>query len=182
MTTTKHEIGTADRRDPAVGPSGPAGASAGRGIGPIGTAARIIGGLALLVLAFVDKPAGLIGGLEPYELALGLVGLPVASVAVGLLARRYADGPLDFTGAGGIAVNLAVIAVLLGTPWTASAAALFYGTTQLIAAWRGQPDCEATIVSNLILGRADHIGCPVLTPIDAAEAHLLRRAAIADAR
>lgn len=45
---------------------------------------------------------------------------------------------------------------------------------QLLAAWRGQPACEATIVSNLILGRTDHIGCPVLTPIDALGTHLGR--------
>jgi hypothetical protein len=165
MTTTKHDTGTADR-----------------GIGPIGTAARVAGGLALLVLAFLDKPAGLIGGLEPYELVLGLVGLPAASVAVGLLARRYSDGPLRFTGGAGIAANFAVIVALLANPFTASGAALFYGTTQLIAAWRGQPDCEATIVSNLMLGRADHIGCPVLTPIDAAETHIRRRNATAATR
>lgn len=165
MTTTKHDMGPEDR-----------------GIGPIGTAARVVGGLALLVLAFLDKPAGLIGGLELYELALGLAALPAASVAIGLLARRYADGPLRFTGGAGIGANFAVIVVLLANPYTASGAALFYGTTQLIAAWRGQPDCEATIVSNLILGRADHIGCPVLTPIDALEAHLRRGAGIAAGR
>lgn len=180
--TTKHDIGFADHRRPAVDASRIAEPSAERGIGPIGTAARVVGGLALLVLAFLDRPAGLIGGLEPYELALGVVGLPAASVAVGLLARRYSDGPLRFTGGAGIAANLAVIVVLLANPYTASAAALFYGTTQLIAAWRGQPDCEATIVSNLILGRADHVGCPVLTPIDAAEAHLRRGAAVAEGR
>lgn len=53
--------------------------------------------------------------------------------------------------------------------------------TLLIAAWRGQAGCEATVISNLVLGRDDQIGCPTLTPIDAAEAHLWHRAAIADA-
>jgi hypothetical protein len=143
---------------------------------------RLLAGLALLTLAYLDKPAGLIGGLEPYDLALGLVGLPAASVAIGLLARRYHDGPVRFTGGAGVAANFAVIVVLLANPFTASGAALFYGATQLIAAWRGQPACEATIVSNTLLGRADHIGCPVLTPIDALEAHLRRGAAMAAGR
>ena len=39
-----------------------------------------------------------------------------------------------------------------------------------MAAWCGQPGCEATVVSNLILGRDDQIGCPAFTPIDALEA------------
>lgn len=161
----------------------PAEASAGRGIGQIGTGARIVGGLALLVLASLDKPAGLVGGLEPYELVLGLVALPAASIAVGLLARRYSDGPLRFTGAVGTAANLAVLALLFANPpYTASAAALFYGPAMLIAAWRGQAACEGTVVSNWVLGRDDQIGCPILTPLDVAEAHLRRGAAMANAR
>jgi hypothetical protein len=32
------------------------------------------------------------------------------------------------------------------------AVALFYGATLVAAAWRGQPGCEATVLSNLILG------------------------------
>ena len=41
------------------------------------------------------------------------------------------------------------------------------------AAWCGQPGCEAIVLSNLILGRDDQIGCPAFTPVDALEA--LRR-------
>jgi hypothetical protein len=52
---------------------------------------------------------------------------------------------------------------------TAGGAELFYGITLLAAAWRGQPGCEATVLSNLILGRDDQIGCPAFTPIDALE-------------
>jgi hypothetical protein len=33
-----------------------------------------------------------------------------------------------------------------------------------------------------VLGRDDQIGCPTFAPIDEVEAHLRRRAAIADAR
>ena len=73
-------------------------------------------------------------------------------------------------GPAGVAVNCAVIVALLANPYTAGGAELFYGITLLVAAWCGQPGCEATILSNLILGRDDQIGCPVFTPIDALEA------------
>jgi hypothetical protein len=145
-----------------------------RTIGPLGTGARVVGGLALLALALADRPPGVILGLEPHELVLGLVVLPGASVALGLLARRYSGGQLRYTGPAGIAFNLVVILALFAVPYTAGGAALFYGAALLAAAWRGQPDCEATIVSNLLLRRDDQIGCPVLTPVDSFEARRAR--------
>ena len=60
-------------------------------------------------------------------------------------------------------------------PYTGPAAAPFYGVTMLIAAWRGEPSCEGTVVSNWILRRDDQIGCPVFFPIDAAEERLTAR-------
>lgn len=141
-----------------------------RRIGPIGTGARVAGGLVLLALAFLDKPDGLIAGLQLYELVLALVVFPAVTVVFGLLVRRYSRGPLRFTGLAGIVANFGVIAVLFAVPYTAGAAALFYGVTLLVAAWRGDPACEATILSNLILRRDDQVGCPVLTPIDLLEA------------
>ena len=98
-----------------------------------------------------------------------------ATVAIGLAARRYADGPLRFTGQLGLALNTAVIVALYVNPYTADAAALFYGLTLLVAAWRALPGCEATVLSNWILRRDDQIGCPVFTPIDDAEARLRDR-------
>jgi hypothetical protein len=143
--------------------------SPARRIGSIGTGCRVALGLVLLTLAFLDKPAGVIGGLELHDLVLGLVVFPAASVVVGVLAGRYHDGPLRFTGTAGTAANLAVIIVLFAVPYTAGAAALFYGLTLLIAAWRGDPGCEATLVSNVLLKRDDQVGCPCLTPIDTLE-------------
>jgi hypothetical protein len=58
---------------------------------------------------------------------------------------------------------------------TAGGAALFYGATLLIAAWRAQPACEATVLSNSILARDDQLGCPVFSLIDQAEARLEAR-------
>jgi hypothetical protein len=76
-----------------------------------------------------------------------------------------------------------VIVALIGNDITgAGGAAIFYGATILLAAWRGQAGCEITVVPNLLLGRDDQIGCPAFHPIDEVEAHLRRRPATADAR
>lgn len=108
--------------------------------------------------------------LQIHDLILGLVVFPAVMAAVGLIGRRYARRPLRFTGPLGLLANTAVIVALFVTPYTAGAAALFYGTSLLIAARRALPGCEATVVSNLLLHRDDQIGCPTFTPIDALEA------------
>jgi hypothetical protein len=145
------------------------GSSHPRRIGPIGTTIRVLVGLALLALAYLNQPAGVVGGLQVHDLVIGLVALPALSVAVGLGARRYLNGPLRLTGIAGTAVNLGALAVMFSNHYTAGAAALFYGGTLLLAAWRGQAGCEFTLLSNVLLGREDEIGCPLLTPIDALE-------------
>ena len=71
-----------------------------------------------------------------------------------------------------MALNLAVIVALVSNDFTGGGATIFYATTMLIAAWRGQPGCEMTVISNLILRRDDQIGCPTFTPIDEVEARL----------
>jgi hypothetical protein len=150
-----------------------------RRIGPVGTACRVFVALGLLYLAVtnggelldVTLPNGpLAWGLRWYEAALGLVVLPGVMIVAGLAARRFAGGSVHLTGPLGLTVNTAVIVALLANPYTASGAELFYGITLLAAAWRGQPGCEATVLSNLILGRDDQIGCPTFSPIDALEA------------
>lgn len=148
--------------------------AAGRRIGPIGTTGRICGGAALLALAVADRPYGALLGLQIHDLALGLVVFPAVMTAIGLIGRRSARGPLRFTGPAGLTANTAVIVALFLTPYTAGAAALFYGTSLLIAASRALPGCEATVISNLLLRRDDQIGCPTFTPIDALEARSRR--------
>jgi len=108
--------------------------------------------------------------------------LPAIVLAMGLAARRWAAGPVRFTGPAGIALNLAVIVALVSNPYMGGGATLFYGGTMLVAAWRGQRGCEATVIPNLILGRDDQIGCPTFAPIDELETHLRRRNATAAAR
>ena len=57
-------------------------------------------------------------------------------------ALRVRGGPLS--------TPPAIVALVLN-PYTAGAAALFYGASPLVAAWRALPGCEATTFSNLVL-------------------------------
>ena len=149
-----------------------------RQIGPVGTVARVLSGLGLLYIA---GGASIVSwAIEPQDAGIGLIALPALTIGLGLLAQRYLRGPIRFTGPVGVAVNLAVILALVGNDFTGpEGATIFYGATLLIAAWLGRAGCEATVISNLALGRDDQIGCPTLTPIDAAEAHLRRSLATA---
>jgi hypothetical protein len=141
-----------------------------RRIGPIGTTTRLIAAAALLYLALFNGTAW---GLHWYDAVLGLVVLPGLMLTIALVARRR--GPIRFTGATGTMLNCAVIVALLANHYTAGGAALFYGVTLLAAAWRAQPGCEATVISNWIVRRDDQIGCPTFSPIDHAEARRASR-------
>lgn len=142
--------------------------TAGRRIGSAGTISRVIVAAGLLYLALTN--GGLSWGLQWYDAVLGLIAFPAVMIMIGLAARRFARRAIHFTGPLGLAVNTAVIVALLANRYTAGAAELFYGVTLLVAAWRAQPGCEATVLSNMILRRDDQIGCPTFTPIDALEA------------
>lgn len=144
-----------------------------RRIGPVGTVSRVIAGLGLLYLAFTH--GGLSWALTWHDAVLGLIAFPAVMVVAGLAARRFADQAIHFTGPVGLAVNAAVIVALVADRYTTGGAELFYGATLLVAAWRAQPGCEATILSNLILRRDDQIGCPTFTPIDALEVRRSRQ-------
>ncbi len=143
-----------------------------RRIGPVGTVTRLLAAAALLYLALFN---GTTWGLTWYDAGLGLAVLPGLMLALGLTARQRNAGPIRFTGSTGLASNCAVIVALLANQYTAGGAELFYGATLLVAAWRAQPGCEATVLSNWILGRDDQIGCPTFTPIDQAEARFRAR-------
>ena len=153
----------------------------GRGIGPVGTALRVVTGLGLFYLA-VGAGGPSHWGVEWYDPVVGLVVLPGITLLLGLAARRFAGRPVRFTGPLGVATNLVVILVLVSNPYTGGGATLFYGAALLVAAWRGQAGCEATVFPNVIFGRDDQIGCPTFSPLDAAEDHLRRRHATAAAR
>jgi hypothetical protein len=152
-----------------------------RGIGPVGTALRVVTGMGLFYLAVgAGGPSG--WGLEWYDTLVGLVALPAIALLSGLAARRVAGRPVHFNGPLGVATNLIMIVALVSNPYTGGGALLFYGVALLVAAWRGQAGCEATVLPNLVLRRDDQIGCPTFSPVDAIEHHLRRRHATAAAR
>ena len=146
-----------------------------RRIGPLATALRVPVAVGLLYLA--GGADGLSWGVEWYDVVGGLVALPALTILLGLAARRYAAKPVRFTGPAGHALNCVVIVALVTNPYTGGAATLFYATTLLVAALRGQPGCEITVFPNWMLRRDDQVGCPLFAPIDAFETrHRTRRA------
>lgn len=142
----------------------------GRAIGVIGTLARVVCGLGLLYLPWWDY------GLQWHDVLLGLVGFPAVVLLGQWLRLRRTAAPLRATGVVGHLVNCSIAAVLLLTPATADAAALFYGASMLLAALRGYAGCEVLAVSNWLLRRDDQVGCPVFSPIDAVESWVVDKA------
>jgi hypothetical protein len=136
-------------------------------MGPIGRITRLVAAAGLLYLALFT---GTSWALSWYEALLGLLVFPGAMLALALAARRRPDDPLNFTRSAGTALNCAVVIGLVSNSYTGPAAELFYGATLLVAAWRGQLGCEATVISNWLLRRHDQVGCPVFSPIDSIEA------------
>ncbi|MGH9919340.1 MAG: hypothetical protein ACRD6W_10815 [Nitrososphaerales archaeon] len=119
---------------------------------------------------------GVLGTIHPwgiawYELVLGLIALPLLMVLLTVIIEHYRSSPLRFTGPLGTGINCLVIVGLASNHVTGPTVESFYGATLLVAAWRGQPGCEATVISNWILNRDDQIGCPLFSPIDHAERH-----------
>jgi len=155
-----------------------------RQIGGIGTAARVVLGLALLALGVtggrVSVMNGQVGiGFEPISVVVGVVGFPAVVLALQWLRARVVPTRLEATGPGSTALNMLVLAALLLTPWyapplafTSVAALVFYGASMLLAALRGYSGCEVTAISNSILGRDDQVGCLVLSPVDDLERRL----------
>jgi hypothetical protein len=139
-----------------------------REIGPVGTALRLAVALGLLYLAgAVEGGSWDVNWFDPL---VAFIALPGVMLVIGMIARSRDRGQIRFTGITGHALNAGVIIVLFVNPYTAGGAALFYGVTMLVAAWRGQRGCESTVISNLILRRDDQIGCPLFLPADEAEA------------
>jgi hypothetical protein len=141
-----------------------------RGIGPLGTTARVI--VAGLLLGSVTW-GHLTRGFHPSAWLLGLVGFPALLLAGQWLRARRTPSSLRATGPIGHTLNLAVFLVLYLLEATSDATLLFYGASMLLAALRGYAGCEVLAVSNWLLRRDDQVGCAVFWPID----HLERQQA-----
>jgi hypothetical protein len=147
-----------------------------REIGPIGTAARLIGaGAALTLPALLDE-------FSRWDLLLGLVGLPLVATAGFAAVRagyeRYVPGGM--ASQAGICSGPAcwLIAIVLAdliplavfTPVTGTSVWIWIGGSLVLAAVRGYGGCEILAFPNALTGRRDEVGCLVFTPIDRAEA------------
>jgi len=154
-----------------------------RQIGPLGTLARVISGLAAIVVPIA------LDGFTLTEAVIALLGLPlvalVAGVAIESSFRRFAPSALSSRHAICSLPACALIAVLIiandaiVAPTSANGNVTIWvwlGASMLVAAARGYSGCEVLAIPNLLTGRRDQIGCLVLTPIDRAEARHHRRA------
>ncbi len=144
-------------------------------IGPFGALSRAALGAALVFFGFFH---GHPWGIPWYEAVLGLAGFPALMASLALVVGHVTSRPLRLTGPAATALNCLLIVALASNRFTGAAVDLFYGVTLLAAAWRGQPGCEATVISNVILRRDDQVGCPVFSPIDHAELRHRSRAAL----
>ncbi len=147
----------------------------GRGILPIGTSARIFVGMGLLYFALFDSPFR--WGIQWHEALLGLLGFPAVTIVGVSLWRVLAGTSAPIRGMGhlGMCTAIGVLFALFALPFTQGAAALFLGSSLLLAGIRGYAGCEVTAISNWLLRRDDQVGCMVFSPLDAAEAHFSRR-------
>lgn len=146
-------------------------ASRTRSIRAIGTAGRVLLG-AGLILVSIWGPAWWGNGLQWHDALLGLAVFPAAMLAFQWVRLQYTNEQLQATGGIAFCLNLAVGAVLFSADFTRGAAALFFGTSLLLAALRGYAGCEVLAISNWLLRRDDQVGCVVFSPIDAVEAQL----------
>jgi hypothetical protein len=143
-----------------------------RRIGPAGTCARTILGLACLVIVAGHQ----LSGFRLAPLALGIAGFPAVLLGWQWLRGRRAPAPMRWTGPLAHVLNVAVFLLLFATPWyapalwgTSDAALLFYGASMLLAALRGYAGCEVLAISNWLLRSDDQAGCLLFSPLDEQE-------------
>jgi hypothetical protein len=139
-----------------------------RGIGPVGTAARVmVGGLLLGSVTW----GHLARGFHPFSWALGLMGFPALLLAWQWLRSRRTPTQVRATGPIAHLLSLAVFLALYLLELTSDATLIFYGASMLLAALRGYAGCEVLAVSNWLLRRDDQVGCALFWPIDELERH-----------
>jgi hypothetical protein len=127
-----------------------------RRIGWWGTAVRIAVGASLVFAALTVWHATRV------EMLVGLVALPAVATGLMLLRGRSAK-PLRLGAAGHLITAGHIGATFAVMP---EAAALFYGSTAVVAGIHGNAGCEITALANWVRDRDDQVGCPVFAIFD----------------
>jgi hypothetical protein len=147
-------------------------------IGPIGTAARAIGGAAAIAYTVVAH------GLAVWDVAAGLIAFPILAsllhTAVSSAYDRMATGRTSSRSTRTWMISVTVLALILVigigltfvTPIDGGAIFLFFGASLLIVAARGDAGCEVLAVVNAISGHRDKTGCVAFAPVDSLEGRL----------
>ena len=145
----------------------------GRGLGPLGTTARLLIGLLLVGSVVYGQ---LSSHLTLAAWAFGLLGLPALVLAWhGWWVHRH-PAPIAASGRLISLLGVALFLALYLTWWyapamsfTSDAALLFFGGSMLLSAFRGDPGCEILSAYNWLLHRHDRIGCALFFSVDALE-------------
>ena len=146
-----------------------------RAIGVAGTVARIIVGVFLVTVALWG-PGWWGDGVQWHEAVLGLVGFPAAMLALQFARLQHTTEQLQATNGLWFWLGTAAAIVLFSVDFTRDSAALFFGSSLLLAAARGYAGCESLAISNWLLRRDDQVGCVVFSPVDAVEARVTGKA------
>lgn len=150
-------------------------AASARAIGTWGTAARLL--LGGYMVGSVVHGSLTTGTFRPGSWLLGLVGFPVLLLGwQAWRARRNPGRLVALSGPVGHLLTLAIFLALYTTTWYAppigfvsDAALLFFGSSMLLAAYRGYAGCEVLSLSNWLLRRDDQVGCVMFDSLDRIE-------------
>ncbi|MDQ3571890.1 MAG: hypothetical protein M3383_03395 [Actinomycetota bacterium] len=155
-----------------------------RAIGPVGTTARVVAGVSLIVVPIASR------GLSAWDAAGALLVLPAIALVLHRLltaavARLVAsDRRMHSTSQATWAVHLSALILIIATATALTfvtaidggAIWLFFGLSLLVVAVRDDAGCEALGIPNALLGHRSRTGCIVFAPLDSLEAERSGRA------
>ena len=122
-----------------------------RNIGVIGTSARIAIGVGLLFLAFWGE------GVQWHEALIGFALFPALLMLFQWARLSRTKESLSANGPMGYLLNNGIVILFVLIPFTRDPAFLFYGSSMILAAVRGEGGCEIMSLSNWLLRRNDEV-------------------------